>query len=168
MCGICGIARARTSEHIDASALSSMRDVMIHRGPDDAGAYVVPGVGLAMRRLSIIDIVGGRQPMCNEDKTLWIVFNGEIYNYLELRQQHLSHRHRFSSNSDTEVILHLYEEYGPECVNYLNGMFAFAIWNTRTEELFLARDRTGEKSLYYTIVGDTLLFASEIKSLLQY
>ena len=144
-----------------------MRDVMRHRGPDDAGSYVAPGAGLAMCRLAIIDILGGRQPMCNEDQTLWIVFNGEIYNYIELRQQHLS-GHRFSSNSDTEVILHLFEQYGPACVDYLNGMFAFAIWNTTTEELFLARDRVGEKSLYYTIADDTLLFASEIKSLLQY
>jgi asparagine synthase (glutamine-hydrolysing) len=145
-----------------------MRDVMTYRGPDDAGTYVGRGAGLAMRRLSIIDIAGGHQPMSNEDQTLWIIFNGEIYNYLELRQEHLSHGHRFATNSDTEVILHLFEEYGPDCVNYLNGMFAFAIWNTRTEELFLARDRVGVKSLYYTIAGDTLLFASEIKSLLQY
>jgi asparagine synthase (glutamine-hydrolysing) len=145
-----------------------MRDVMSYRGPDDAGSYIGPGAGLAMRRLSIIDIAGGHQPMCNEERTLWIVFNGEIYNYRELREQHLSHGHRFASNSDTEVILHLFEQYGPDCVNYLNGMFAFAIWNTRTETLFLARDRVGVKPLYYTIAGDTLLFASEIKSLLQY
>lgn len=145
-----------------------MRDVMTYRGPDDAGTYLGRGAGLAMRRLSIIDIAGGHQPMSNEDQTLWIIFNGEIYNYLELRQEHLSHGHRFASNSDTEVILHLFEQYGPDCVNYLNGMFAFAIWNTRTEELFLARDRVGVKPLYYTIAGDTLLFASEIKSLLQY
>ena len=168
MCGICGIARSASSDHIDASALSKMRDVMTYRGPDDAGTYIGAGVGLAMRRLSIIDLAGGHQPMCNEDRTLWIVFNGEIYNYLELRQQHLTHGHRFTSSSDTEVILHLYEQYGADCVNYLNGMFAFAIWNSRTEELFMARDRVGVKSLYYTVAGDTLLFASEIKSLLHY
>lgn len=168
MCGICGIAGSASSDGIDTSALFRMRDVMTHRGPDDAGHYVVPGAGLAVRRLSIVDLSTGHQPICNEDQTLCIVFNGEIYNYLELRQQYLSHGHRFTSNSDTEVILHLYEQYGPDCVNYLNGMFAFAIWNTRTEELFLARDRVGVKCLYYTIVGGTLLFASEIKSLLQY
>jgi asparagine synthase (glutamine-hydrolysing) len=168
MCGICGIVRSDSSDDIDTAALSRMRDVMTYRGPDDAGSYVVPGAGLAIRRLSIIDILGGHQPMCNEDRTLWIVFNGEIYNYLELRQQHLSHGHRFASHSDTEVILHLFEQYGADCVKYLNGMFAFAIWNTETQELFLARDRVGVKSLYYTIAGDTLLFASEIKSLLQY
>ena len=168
MCGICGIARSAPSGYIDASALSRMREVLTYRGPDDAGTYIGAGIGLAIRRLSIIDIAGGHQPMCNEDRTLWIVFNGEIYNYLELRQQHLGHGHLFASNSDTEVILHLYEQYGADCVNYLNGMFAFAIWNSQTEELFLARDRVGVKSLYYTIVGGTLLFASEIKSLLQY
>jgi asparagine synthase (glutamine-hydrolysing) len=167
MCGICGIAGTSPSELIDPATLVRMRDVMEYRGPDDAGSYIGEGIGLAMRRLSIIDISGGRQPMSNHDGSLWIVFNGEIYNYLELRKQHLS-TYPFKTESDTEVILHLYEKFGVDCVNHLNGMFAFAIWDARKQELFLARDRVGVKPLYYTIAQGTLLFASELKSLLQH
>jgi asparagine synthase (glutamine-hydrolysing) len=167
MCGICGIAGVSPSELIDQSVLVRMRDVMQYRGPDDGGSYIGNGIGLAMRRLSIIDIASGRQPMSNHDGSLWIVFNGEIYNYLELRKQHLA-SYLFKTQSDTEVILHLYEKFGADCVKHLNGMFAFAIWDTRREELFLARDRVGVKPLYYTIARGTLLFASEIKSLLQH
>ncbi len=141
---------------------------MTHRGPDDYGVYTGEGIGLGHRRLSIIDLNSGHQPMHNEDKTLWIVFNGEIYNYQELRKGLVQKGHLFYTQSDTEVILHLYEEYGAACLHKLRGMFAFALWDTKQEELFLARDRLGIKPLYYVQTQGNFLFASEIKSLLQY
>jgi asparagine synthase (glutamine-hydrolysing) len=168
MCGICGIVD-RDGRPIDRAVLERMRDAMTHRGPDAEGLYEAAGVGLGHRRLSIIDLATGSQPMTNEDGSLVIVYNGEVYNYLELRETYLDGRHRFTSTSDTEVILHLFEEFGRDAVAYLNGMFAFAIWDRTSRRLLLARDRLGVKPLYYTVLGGrTLLFASEIKALLQH
>ncbi len=145
-----------------------MNAAIRHRGPDSDGFYIVPGVGLAMRRLAIIDVAGGHQPMTNEDGTIWIVFNGEIYNAPLLRRELESRGHHFATRTDTETIVHLYEERGAECVHALRGMFAFAIWNTRTRELFLARDRAGKKPLYYVQTPRELVFGSELKCLLQH
>jgi asparagine synthase (glutamine-hydrolysing) len=163
MCGICGIYDPAGSrpEHVQA-----MLKTIIHRGPDDEGQYVQGPIALGSRRLSIIDVPGGSQPISNEDGSIWIVFNGEIYNYPELRQQLESAGHHFSTHSDTEVIVHLYEEYGEQCVDHLSGMFAFAIWDAPHEKLLLARDRIGQKPLFYTLEDGRLLFSSEIKGLL--
>jgi asparagine synthase (glutamine-hydrolysing) len=165
MCGICGIV---DNEHsVSPQHLTLMRDRMAHRGPDDSGVFIAPGVGLGHRRLSIIDLTdAGHQPMVNEDGALHLVFNGEIYNYVELRNALRSHGHVFQSESDSEVILHAYEQYGPDCVNRFNGMFAFAIWDARQRSLFLARDRIGIKPLYYVAEPSRLAFASEVKALL--
>jgi len=143
-----------------------MNHQMLHRGPDDAGYHLAGNVGLAMRRLSIVDLQTGQQPVTNEDRSLWLVYNGEIYNHLELRAQLEARGHRFQSWSDTEVIVHLYEEYGQECVLHLRGMFSFALWDSVERTLFVARDRLGIKPLYYTHSGAAFLFSSEIKSLL--
>lgn len=143
-----------------------MADTIAHRGPDDEGFYVSGQIGLGFRRLSIIDLGGGHQPLSNEDGSVWIVFNGEIYNYLDLRKFLLSKGHVFRTKSDTEVIVHLYEELGEACVKELRGMFAFAIWNERQKTLFLARDRVGIKPLYYRLTNRSLIFASEIKAIL--
>jgi asparagine synthase (glutamine-hydrolysing) len=168
MCGICGIYFIDQDKKVDERVLAQMARTMSHRGPDDEGFYLDENLGLAHQRLSIIDTSPlGRQPMDNEDETLWIVCNGEIYNYLELRQQLLARGHTFRSHSDTEVILHLYEEKGPECVTHLNGMFAFAIWDSRDRSLFAARDHFGIKPFYYAKNEGCFLFASEIKALLQ-
>jgi asparagine synthase (glutamine-hydrolysing) len=171
MCGIAGIVRAyRDQAHsdggIDHATIHRMCEAIVHRGPDDEGIFVKAGVGLGMRRLSIIDLAGGHQPVFNEDKTVWIVFNGEIYNFPELRIELEKSGHRFASHSDTEVIVHLYEEFGADCVNKLRGMFAFALYDERRRKLLLARDRFGKKPLHYALVGDRLLFGSEIKSIL--
>ena len=171
MCGIAGIVRAyRDQAHsdggIDHAAIHRMCEAIVHRGPDDEGIFVKAGVGLGMRRLSIIDLAGGHQPVFNEDKTVWIVFNGEIYNFPELRIELEKSGHRFASHSDTEVIVHLYEEFGADCVDKLRGMFAFALYDERRRKLLLARDRFGKKPLHYALVGDRLLFGSEIKSIL--
>jgi asparagine synthase (glutamine-hydrolysing) len=166
MCGICGIAAFDPARTIDPARVKSMADSIRHRGPDDEGIHAGGQAVLGHRRLSIIDLSSGHQPISNEDGSVWIVFNGEIYNYRELRQDLLSKGHRFSTNSDTEVIVHLYEQYGVECVSRLNGMFAFAIWDQRERALFLARDRVGIKPLYITEADGQLLFASEIKALL--
>jgi asparagine synthase (glutamine-hydrolysing) len=131
MCGICGIVKIRDNLAVDMAVLQQMAQAMTHRGPDDEGFYVTDGVGLGSRRLSIIDLAGGRQPIANEDQTLWIVFNGEIYNYRELRCYLERRGHQFRTATDTEVILHLYEEFGVECIQRLNGIFAFAIWEHR-------------------------------------
>ncbi len=152
---------------VDGDALQRMNDAMRHRGPDDAGYHLAEGVGLAMRRLSIIDLVSGSQPIYNEDRSLAIVFNGEIYNHAELRTQLIARGHKYRTRTDTETILHAYEEYGEECPRKLNGMFAFAIWDSRKELLFVARDRIGIKPLYYYQDGEQLIFASELKSILQ-
>lgn len=145
-----------------------MCDVIAHRGPDDEGFYTDGGLAIGMRRLSIIDLATGQQPISNEDGTVWIVFNGEIYNFRELRDELRQRGHRFRTNSDTETIVHLYEEYGERCVEKLRGMFGFAIWDAPAQKLLLARDRLGKKPLHYAQAGNALLFGSEIKSLLHY
>ncbi|MGE4095928.1 MAG: asparagine synthase (glutamine-hydrolyzing), partial [Candidatus Binatia bacterium] len=167
MCGIAGIYYVHDSQTVQAELLQRMTDGLVHRGPD-AGALFLDGpVGLGHRRLKIIDLEGGKQPLFNEDGRKVIVFNGEIYNYLSLRKDLLKRGHQFSTRSDTEVILHAYEEYGEQCPEYLRGMFAFAIWDADRQELFLARDRIGIKPLYYLWNGRKLLFASELKAILQ-
>jgi asparagine synthase (glutamine-hydrolysing) len=166
MCGIAGILEFGRDARASASALREMCRVIIHRGPDDGGFYTDGPLGIGMRRLSIIDVAGGHQPISNEDGTLWIVFNGEIYNHLALREQLITRGHRYSTHSDTETVIHLFEEYGADCVQHLRGMFAFAIWNRNTKTLFIARDRLGIKPLYYKLTPERLLFASEIKAVL--
>jgi len=166
MCGICGVVNFDRHEPVDRDILRGMRDTIAYRGPDASGLYVDGAVGLAHRRLSIIDVASGHQPMTNEDGSVCIVFNGEVYNYIELRKAYLEGRHRFESTSDTEVMVHLYEEFGVDCVKLFNGMFAFALWDRRARTLMLARDRVGVKPLYYTVQDGTLVFASEIKALL--
>ncbi len=148
------------------SLVSAMAATIRHRGPDDEGSYVSGPIGLGFRRLSIIDLQSGHQPLSNENGTVWIVFNGEIYNYQELRNFLLTKGHTFKTQSDTEVIVHLYEELGPRCLEKLRGMFAFAIWDENTRTLFLARDRVGIKPLYYLLTDESLIFGSEIKAIL--
>jgi asparagine synthase (glutamine-hydrolysing) len=167
MCGIAGIFHTRDRAPVDRFLLERMTTVIAHRGPDGAGYHVAGGVGLGHRRLAIIDIAGGYQPMFNEDDSVAIVFNGEIYNFHELVRDLTERGHQFRSHCDTEVIVHAWEEWGEACLERLRGMFAFAIFDERQQSLFLARDRLGEKPLYYTLLPDgTLLFASELKSLL--
>ena len=168
MCGICGQVNIDSSRAVDRVVLEGMNGVIRHRGPDSDGYYVKDNVGLAVRRLAVIDLVTGDQPISNEDGTIWIVFNGEIYNYKELRLELKNKGHVFSSESDTEVIVHLYEDYGPACMEHLRGMFAFAIWDDNRQLLLLARDRLGQKPLYYTEHDGVLLFGSELKSILQF
>jgi asparagine synthase (glutamine-hydrolysing) len=165
MCGIAGIYNLTGNGEITREQLNRMISLLQHRGPDGNGTYVDRRAGLAHARLSIIDVEGGGQPMQNEDGTIWITFNGEIFNYVELRPVLESKGHRFSTHSDTEVIIHLYEEYGPDCLKYLNGQFAFAIWDLNRERLFAARDRVGIRPFFYTTVDGQFLFASEIKAL---
>ncbi|MDZ7400007.1 MAG: asparagine synthase (glutamine-hydrolyzing) [candidate division KSB1 bacterium] len=167
MCGICGMIWSDPNRSVDQMVIQKMCDVIVHRGPDEEGNYVTGNVGLGMRRLSIIDLDTGKQPISNEDDTLWIVFNGEIYNFQEIRDELEKRGHRFKTRSDTETILHAYEQYGEACVQLLNGMFAFAIWDSRDQSLFLARDRLGKKPLYYLHDKDRFIFGSEIKSILQ-
>ncbi len=166
MCGICGILDLR-GNNVSAEELKAMSNVLRHRGPDDQGRFFSGPLAFGFRRLSIVDLAGGHQPMTNEDGSVWIVFNGEIYNHAELRPGLQKRGHRFISNSDTETIVHLYEEYGDDCVCHLRGMFAFAIWDTRRKRLFCARDRLGIKPFYYAMVGDRFTFSSEIKALLE-
>jgi asparagine synthase (glutamine-hydrolysing) len=166
MCGIAGIVSAEPGDSIEAATIHRMCDAIVHRGPDDEGIFVKDGTGLGMRRLSIIDLAGGHQPVFNEDRSVWVVFNGEIYNFPELRQELESCGHRFYTHTDTEVIVHLYEEMGPDCVQRLRGMFAFALYDERQRRLLMARDRLGKKPLHYASVKGRLLFGSEIKSLL--
>jgi asparagine synthase (glutamine-hydrolysing) len=167
MCGICGKVYFSLKEKVDRSLIEEMRDVLSHRGPDDQGIYLKGNIGLGVRRLSIIDLETGHQPIHNEEKNIWIVFNGEIYNFKELRNILQKKGHFFYTQSDTEVIVHLYEEHREECVKYLRGMFAFAIWDEASHRLFLARDRLGQKPLVYFVTPSSLLFASEIKAILQ-
>ena len=169
MCGICGIANVAPEARVVPALVERMRDTMIHRGPDDCGIYVGPGIGLGHRRLSIIDLrPEGRQPMANEDGSIQIVFNGEFYNFAEHRQYLIDRGHHFRSLTDTEVIVHLYEELGTGCLERMRGMFAFAIWDERQRLLFMARDRLGQKPLFYSWNGKRLLFASEPKAILAY
>src|SRR5256714_6389011 len=167
MCGIAGIVRSDGAQ-IDRDLLGRMNDAIRHRGPDDDGFYFGAGVGLGMRRLSIIDLKGGHQPIPNSDRTAWIVFNGEIYNYRELRRQLEACGHQFYTDSDTEAIVHAYDEYGTDCPKYLRGMFAFAIWDERGKSLFLARDRVGKKPLLYAQLNGQLVFGSEFMALLRH
>ena len=168
MCGITGFVNAN-ADAVDRAILERMNRAIIHRGPDEDGFYVNAGVGLAMRRLAIIDLAGGQQPMHNEDRSKWIVFNGEIYNYQEIRADLDKRGHKFYTNSDTEAIVHLYDDFGEGCLEYLRGMFAFAIWDEREQELFVARDRVGKKPLLYSHQpnGD-LIFGSEFRALLEH
>jgi len=167
MCGISGIISNEPLCESDRQALGGMNDALLHRGPDGKGQFMVSHAAIAMRRLSIIDLAGGAQPIFNEDKTLALVANGEIYNFVELRKQLESRGHRFSSGSDCETIVHLYEEYGVDCVQHLRGMFAFALWDERKRSLLIARDRMGEKPLYLYQDQGRLIFASEMKALLR-
>ena len=163
MCGIVGVYGTS-----DKSLVKKMSDKIIHRGPDDEGYYVDDHISLGMRRLSIIDLQTGKQPIFNEDGSIVVVYNGEIYNFRELKKELESKGHRFYTNTDTEVIVHAYEEYGYDFVSRFNGMFAFALWNSDKKELILARDRLGIKPLYYTFLDGKFFFASEIKSILEY
>lgn len=166
MCGICGKFIFEKQASVAPALLRTMADAIRHRGPDDEGIYASGPVGLGFRRLSIIDLSGGHQPLANEDDTIWIVFNGEIYNYQSLRGDLQQKGHRFKTNSDTEVIVHLYEEYGSDCVQKLRGMFGFAIWDSVNRTLFLARDRVGIKPLYYFLDKSFISFGSELKAIL--
>jgi len=166
MCGIAGIFHPDPSVTVDIHHLQSMTRAFDYRGPDDEGFFVENNIGLGQRRLSIIDLTGGKQPMCNEDGSIWVVFNGEIFNYLELMDYLKSKGHHFSSRSDTEVLVHLYEEYGENFATHLNGQFAIALWDKRKRTLILVRDRVGICPLYYTRSKDRVfLFGSEIKSI---
>jgi len=169
MCGICGVAIPKQlNRHISESRLVAMRDTLTHRGPDDSGLFLDGGVGLGHRRLSIVDLGGGRQPMANEDYRVWIAFNGEIYNHRDLRSRLEERGHQYRTASDTETIIHLYEERGARVAESLKGMFAFAIWDSARRQLLLARDRLGIKPLYYALASDgSLYFASEIKALVE-
>ena len=159
MCGIAG--RVNQAAPVDRAEIFRMTELMAHRGPDDHGYHLRTRVGLGHRRLSIIDLAGGRQPLANEDDTVWIVFNGEIYNHVELRRELIARGHRFRTHSDTEAIVHAYEEWGPQCARRLRGMFAFALWDDRTQRLTLVRDRLGIKPIYYAQLGGDLVFGSE-------
>ena len=167
MCGIVGIVNSDRTD-VDQPLLTRMCDAISHRGPDDDGFYFNGPAGLGMRRLSIIDVKGGHQPIHNQDRSAWIVFNGEIYNYRELREKLEKLGHTFYTNSDTEAIVHAYDQYGADCPKHLRGMFAFAIWDERTEELFIARDRVGKKPLLYAQVNGQFIFGSEFSALLQH
>jgi len=166
MCGICGVFNLQSGEPVSRDLIAQMTDLISHRGPDESGMYLNGPVGLGSTRLSIIDLSNGHQPMSNETGDIWIVFNGEIWNYKALRKEFLEKGHRFRTNSDTETIIHAYEEYGVDCIAHLHGMFGLAIWDVTRRRLLLARDRVGKKPLYYTRVDGNLVFASEIKSLL--
>jgi asparagine synthase (glutamine-hydrolysing) len=165
MCGIAGIIGGAPGS-VDTQTVHRMCQAIVHRGPDDEGIFVKDGVGLGMRRLSVIDLSGGHQPVFNEDRTVWIVYNGEIYNFPELRKELQGRGHHFYTNTDTEVIVHLYEDMGAECVQKLRGMFAFALYDERNRRLLLARDRLGKKPLHYALSNGRLLFGSEIKTIL--
>ncbi len=165
MCGIAGIAAADNNRHVSREVLECMCQRMVHRGPDDEGIYCERNIGLAMRRLKVVDLEGGSQPMSNEDGSIWIVFNGEIYNHHELRADLIRRGHRFRTQADTETIVHLYEDEGENLFRQLRGMYAFAIWDSRDDSLLLARDRLGKKPLFYAHTADSLVFASEIAPL---
>src|SRR5688500_1209366 len=166
MCGIAGIL-SLDGRPVAAHDVENMCSSIAHRGPDDDGFFIRPEVGLGMRRLSIIDLKTGHQPMSNEDGTVWVVFNGEIYNFRELRQQLAARGHKLATRTDTETLVHLYEDHGAGLVDHLRGMFAFALWDSRRKMLLLGRDRIGIKPLYYANLGDRFVFASELKAILQ-
>ncbi|MFA5054397.1 MAG: asparagine synthase (glutamine-hydrolyzing), partial [Parcubacteria group bacterium] len=166
MCGIVGICALRGARPVEEPTLRSMLGTIRHRGPDQFGIYLDDHVGLGNARLSIIDLSTGQQPISNEGESLWIVFNGEIFNHPELRLELESRGHRFSTTCDTEVVLHAYEEYGPDCLSRFNGQFAMAIWDSQDRTLFIARDRLGVRPLFYTEADGALVFGSEIKAIL--
>src|SRR2546421_2223748 len=166
MCGIAGIVSTDTLPDDAAGRAVAMRDVLTHRGPDDAGLYTDGCAALAHRRLSIVDLSTGQQPLANENQTIWITYNGEIYNHLDVRRDLEARGHTYRTRSDTETIVHAYEQWGDDFVRRLRGMFAFALWDTRRRRLLLVRDRLGIKPLYWTTAGNLLLFGSEIKALL--
>lgn len=166
MCGICGKVYFDRNRPVEPEILLAMTDQIVHRGPDSDGHYINGPVGLGSRRLSIIDVEGGRMPIPNEDETIWIVYNGEVYNFPEIRRDLIAKGHEFATHSDTETIVHLYEEVGDDCVKYLNGMFGFALWDNRKRRLLVARDHVGIKPIYYAHLNDRLVFGSEIKSML--
>src|SRR5215213_9876099 len=165
MCGIVGMVNL-DGRAADAALLARMNEAILHRGPDEDGAYLKGHVGLAMRRLAIIDLKGGQQPIADEEGAAWIVYNGEVYNYREVKKELEARGHRFHTDCDTEVVLHAYLEYGADAPKHLRGMFAFAIWDERKQELFLARDRVGKKPLLYSKTADTFVFGSEFSALL--
>ena len=167
MCGICGIVHRKSDFPVESRDIQNMCDVIKHRGPDDEGQFVHQNVGIGMRRLSIIDLSTGAQPIFNEDRSMAIVFNGEIYNHAQLRHELQAKGHSFVTKTDTEAILHAYEEFGVDCVERLNGMFGFAIWDGRKNRLFVARDRIGIKPLYYYCDDEQFVFGSELKSIVQ-
>src|SRR6185437_14547712 len=167
MCGITGMVDIRGRRDLDRQLLRRMNDLQTHRGPDGSGEHHAPGVALGHRRLSIIDVATGQQPLYNEDNTVVVVFNGEIYNYQELIPELQALGHKFHTRSDTEVIVHGWEAWGERCVERFRGMFAFALWDSNTETLFLARDRMGVKPMYYAILPDgVVVFGSELKTLM--
>jgi asparagine synthase (glutamine-hydrolysing) len=174
MCGITGFLTSKAQNIPDYGILREMRETLFHRGPDDLGEYIRaldergPFVFFGHRRLSIIDLSGGHQPLSNEDETVWVIFNGEIYNFNELREELKGRGHQFRTHSDTEVIAHAYEEYKENCFKYFNGMFAIAIWDEKGKRLVLARDRLGKKPLYYSLINETFIFASELKAIMAY
>ena len=165
MCGITGILNLTEPNLISIDVIAKMSGYLNHRGPNESGLYIDDWIGIAQTRLSIIDLTSGTQPIHNEDKTLWIVFNGEIYNYIELKNSLIKLGHKFYTNTDTEIILHLYEEKQENCLHMLNGQFAFTIWDSVNRKIFIARDRVGKKPLYYTVCGNQFIFASEIKAI---
>ena len=166
MCGICGQYNYKDNQPVSEITLKKMTDTIVHRGPDDEGFYTSESLGLGFRRLSIIDIAGGHQPMSDQDKTVWVVFNGEIYNFPELKSELENHGHVFQTRSDTEVIIHGYKQWGEDVLNHLNGMFGVAIWDDKTKKLILARDRMGIKLIYYKLENGSLYFGSEIRPIL--
>src|SRR4051794_33438388 len=166
MCGIAGIIASDRLHGDEQESLTRMRDVMAHRGPDHAGSYIDEQAALGHRRLTIVDLSTGQQPLSNENGRVWIAFNGEIYNHAEIRQELERRGHTYRSRSDTETIVHAYEEWGDECVHRFRGMFAFAIWDAPRRRLLLVRDRLGIKPLYWSRAGDRLIFGSEIKAIL--
>lgn len=168
MCGICGYLIFDSSLNFDENVISQMNEAIFHRGPDEDGIFIDKNIALGVRRLSIIDLLGGHQPIFNEDKKICLVFNGEIYNFLELRKILEQKNHQFYTKTDSEVIVHLYEDYEEVCLKYLNGMFSFALWDKSKERLFLARDRMGKKPLHYVFSDKFFIFASEIKSILKH
>ncbi len=168
MCGICGVFHQNGNRTVERATLEAMNRQMIHRGPDDDGFYLGGPIGFGARRLAIVDVAAGHQPLSNEDGNIWIAFNGEIYNHPELQPAMEARGHRYRTHCDTETVVHCYEEYGERMVEKLRGMFAFAIWDAPHKRLLLYRDRLGIKPLYYCCLGETLIFASEVKALLEY
>jgi asparagine synthase (glutamine-hydrolysing) len=166
MCGITGIFEYESHAEVSREFVHRMNETIVHRGPDDEGIFVGPGIGLGFRRLSIIDLAGGHQPISNEDGTIWVMLNGEIYNYPELRKELLGLGHKLASRSDTETVVHLYEEYGEGCFARLRGMFAIVLWDSKNRRLLMARDRVGKKPLFYSADRKRVLFGSELKALL--